>query len=94
VTQPLFKVQELFEITGRGLVIVVDVTYAMLPDDLRIKVGTTIRISRAGQDDLVAKVIGLEHCDPWTPAQSFALLLPGTISKGDIPIGSVVWSVD
>jgi hypothetical protein len=94
VAQPLFKVQDLFELAGRGLVVVVDATYEMLPDDLHIKIGTTIRISRAAQEGLIVRVVGLEHCDPWTPARSFAFLLPGTIAKSEIPIGSEVWSVE
>ncbi len=40
------------------------------------------------------KIVGIEHCDPWSPKHTFAFLLPRDVSKADVPIDCEVWSVE
>ena len=89
----MFDVAETFDIAGRGLVIATNKTFATL-DDVVVRIGDSIAIRRSAADDLRTSVVGIEHCDPWTPERIFAFLVPDGITKSDVPIGSQIWSVD
>jgi hypothetical protein len=89
----MFDVAETFDIAGRGLVIATNKTFATL-DDVVVRIGDSIAIRRSAADDLLTSVVGIEHCDPWTPERIFAFLVPDGITKSDVPIGSQIWSVD
>ena len=88
------KVHDTFEIKGRGVVVATDTTYDQLPRELRLKIGDPIELRVDGKVILRTKVVGIEHCDPWSPEHTFAFLLPRDLSKADVPIGSEVWSVE
>jgi hypothetical protein len=88
------KVFDTFEIKGRGVVVATDTTYEQLPRELKLKIGDPIEF-RVGKDVVLrTTVVGIEHCDPWSPTHTFAFLLPGDLSKADVPIGSEAWSVE
>ncbi|MFG0265770.1 MAG: hypothetical protein ACF8AM_11575 [Rhodopirellula sp. JB055] len=89
----MFDVAETFDISGRGLVIATNKTFATL-GDVVVRIGDPITIRRDSADDLATSVVGIEHCDPWSPERIFAFLVPQGISKSDVPIGSQIWSVD
>uniref|UniRef100_UPI00257DE473 hypothetical protein n=1 Tax=Rhodopirellula sp. UBA1907 TaxID=1947381 RepID=UPI00257DE473 len=74
-------------------VIATNKTFATL-DDVVVRIGDSIAIRRSAADDLLTSVVGIEHCDPWTPERIFAFLVPDGITKSDVPIGSQIWSVD
>jgi hypothetical protein len=88
------KVDELFDIRGRGVVVVTDVTNAQLPKDLRLKVGDPVEFRVGGQPALRSITAGIEHCDPWSPQRPFAFVLPADVAKEMVPAGSEVWSVE
>ncbi|MCR9210535.1 MAG: hypothetical protein NXI28_20095 [bacterium] len=89
----MFDVAETFDIVGRGLVIATNKTFATL-DDVVVRIGDSNAIRRSAADDLLTSVVGIEHCDPWTPERIFAFFVPDGITKSDVPIGSQIWSVD
>lgn len=87
----LFNVDELFDIEGRGVVVVTDLTYETVAASLRI--GDRICIKGSSGDSLITSIAGIEHFDPSAPRQRFSFLLPLDVRKEDIPIGSSVFSV-
>lgn len=88
------KVDDTFDITNRGVVLVTDTQYAQLPRELKLKVGDRIELRIDGAAVLTTSVAGIEHCDPWTPRQLFGFLLPRDVAKEDVPAGAEVWLVD
>jgi hypothetical protein len=88
------RVFDTFEIKGRGVVVATDTTYEQLPRDLKLKIGDPIELRVGTEVVLRTRIVGIEHCDPWSPKHTFAFLLPRELSKADVPIGSEVWSVE
>jgi len=88
------KVVGTFEIKGHGVVVATDTTYEQLPRELKLKIGDPVELRVDGNVILRTKVVGIEHCDPWSPKHTFGFLLPRDLSKADVPIGSEVWSVE
>jgi hypothetical protein len=88
------RVSDTFEIKGRGVVVATDTTYERLPRELRLKIGDRIELRSGGVVVLRTKVVGMEHCDPWTPQQTFGFLLPREVSRNSVPVGAEVWSVE
>ena len=86
-------VSETFEIKGRGLIVVTDTPHERLPRELRLRIGDPIEVRSEGRSTRSA-VVGIEHCDPRTPKQLFAFMLPRDVAKADVPIGAEVWVVD
>lgn len=86
------RVAELFEISGRGAVVVIDTSYEQLPQDLCLKIGDSVDFRNGTEVTLKSTVTGIEHCDPWTPRQKFAFLLPRDVPKDAVPVGSEVWT--
>jgi hypothetical protein len=86
-------VADTFEIRGRGLVVATDTPYERLPRDLKLQIGAPVEF-RSGGRAFRSRVVGIEHCDPWTPKQLFAFLLPREVVKTDVEIGAEVWAVE
>jgi hypothetical protein len=89
----LGAVADTFEIRGRGLVVATDTPCERLPRNLKLRIGDPVEF-RCGGRVLRSVVVGIEHCDPWTPKQLFAFLLPHDVVKADVPIGAEVWTVE
>ncbi len=85
-----FKVMDLFQIPGRGVVVITDKTFEELPRGLGFNIGEPVEIHREGQMVLQTRVVGIEHCDPWSPKRPFAFLLPPEVLKNDIQPGSEI----
>jgi hypothetical protein len=86
-------VSDTFDIRGRGLVVATNKPYERLPRDLKLKIGDPVEFRSDGRV-FRSRVVGIEHCDPWTPKQLFAFLLPREVGKADVPIGAEVWAVE
>ena len=86
-------VADTFEIRGRGLVVATDTPYGRLPSDLKLKIGDPVEF-RSGGCVFRSRIVGIEHCDPWSPRQLFAFLLPREVVKADVQIGAEVWAAD
>ena len=76
----LFKVEERFMVTGRGLI--------LLPGlrGLKANIGDKLRIVRPDKTVVETEIKGIgfnEHHE---------ILVAGELSKDDVPIGSEVWS--
>lgn len=68
------------EIEGRGSVVAADVPSERLPRDLKLEIGDPVEFRRGGCL-FRWRVVGVEHCDPLTPEQSLAFLLPPGVVK-------------
>lgn len=90
---PSLNVKEIFEISGRGTVVVTDRTYDALPALPPLRIGDVIDFRVAHHTVLRTVVAGIEHLDPWSPKHLFAVLLPPTITKQQIPLGAEIWTV-
>lgn len=86
-----FKVVDLFQIAGRGVVVETDKTFETFPQNLRLKIGDQIEIRQKGVVLLITRIAGFEHSDPWSPKHPFCFLLPVEISKQAIPVGAEIW---
>lgn len=86
-----FNVKELFQITGRGVVVVTDKTYETLPNTLALKIGDPIEFRQRGRIVFRTFVAGIEHFDPWSPKHSFAFLLPSEVTKQHVSVGAEIW---
>src|SRR4051794_9747187 len=86
-----FNVKELFQIAGRGVVVVTDKTYEALPNTLALKIGDPVEFRQTGRIVLKTFVAGIEHFDPWSPKHSFAFSLPSVVTKQDVSVGAEIW---
>jgi hypothetical protein len=87
-------VEELFELSLRGLIVVLDTPIDHLPDDLKLRIGDPVEFRSAAGSVLKSTIAGIEHADPWTPKRKFAFLLQIGITKEQIPIGAEVWIME
>jgi hypothetical protein len=90
----LFNVSDSFHLRGRGLVVVADETYETLDPSITLKVGDSLSIRHVASTPFTVTVLGIEHCDPWSPKQELAFLLNGDLTRELVPHGAEVWSVD
>ncbi len=84
------KVEDIWYLEQRGLIVILKTPIAQLPKGLRLKIGDGICFRTDGRTVKSTTVEGIEHCDPYTPKQLFSILLPKDISKAEIPIGAEV----
>ena len=86
----LFKIEHTFLIAGRGLVL----TPGINPEgEERFYMGSAIEIRKPDGTSVLTTISGLELLCP-NPKNTITILLPKSITKDAIPIGSEVWSVD
>jgi hypothetical protein len=80
----LFKVENQFEITGRGLIL-----NPGLGDNIKfVSTGTKIKLVRPDKSELLATIEGI------TFQGSHDILISSAFSKADVPIGTEVWTQD
>ena len=86
-----FNVKDTFFIETRGVIVMTDMPLVLWPRGLVVKIGDAIEFRRDGQTVLSTFISGMEICCPSSPEQTFAFLLPSTISKKDVPLDSEIW---
>jgi translation elongation factor EF-Tu-like GTPase len=84
----LFTVVDTFQIEKRGLVVAADVKR----DQTSLRAGDAIELRRPDGSSAITRVVGIERAIPYDPERTLAILLPGDITKEDVPIGTQVWS--
>lgn len=85
----LFTVEATFTVRGRGLVLVPGL---VIERDERFRVGDRIVLRRPDGPSLDARIGGLELPSP-NPRHEVMVLLR-SLTKGDVPVGTEVWSTD
>jgi len=87
----LFNVEEVFWITGRGLVIIP----GPWPQDskARIKVGNLIEIRRPDGSTVASQITGVELAKQAKGPCCLALVLNQQITQDDVPKSSEIWLV-
>ncbi len=88
--QPLFHVVALFDLPGRGIVVVTDSPVSQANFDLR---GSDIEFARPDGSRLRAFVRGVDFPNPCRSDSPFAFLVGGGVTRADIEIGAAVWQV-
>jgi hypothetical protein len=84
----LSTVEAVFEISGRGCVIVPGVP----PNDRIARNGSRIELRKPDGSILQTKIVALEIFARVEPSKKcYPILLPEGISKADVPIGTEVW---
>jgi len=86
-----FNVADTYEISGRGLVVIVDIECGELPNWLALKCGDPIEFRGDSIPIIRTYVAGIEMLDPWKAERPFGFLLPAEVSKSQVPIESAVW---
>lgn len=81
----MFTIEDHFQITGRGLVIVGEKE----DKSLELKIGTSIIIETPEGKEIQSKVDGLEMLNP--PNFKSEAILIRDFTKNDLPIGSTVF---
>ena len=87
---PLSTVADVFTITGRGCVIVPGVPYpsATIPV---LRRGAPIILRRPNGTRLLTSIRELEMISRRPAVPFIPVLLPVTITKGDVPVGTELW---
>lgn len=85
--QFLSHVEEVFQISNRGCVVVPGY---LRESSLTTAVGDTVWIQRPDGTELKTTIAGLEMTHPSDP-RCIPLLLTNNILKTDIPVGSELW---
>jgi hypothetical protein len=86
----LFTVEDTFLIEGRGLVLVPGI---VPQGDERFRAGDPIRLKRPDGSEIEWKIGGVELLFTPRTHDDVFILLEG-LDKGDVPIGTDVWSVE
>jgi hypothetical protein len=84
----LFCVTDVFEISGRGSILVPGIPHSFSPPVWR---GAPLLLRRPDGTTIVTALGDLPMINATATRQSTAILLPGDIKKSDIPIGTEVW---
>jgi hypothetical protein len=84
----LFKVIDTFWLGSGGLVLAADVKSA----DVSLSVGEPLELRRPDVSRLETEVAAIPILCPSDPDRSFSFSLPGGLQKGDVPVGTEVWS--
>lgn len=77
----LFKVEDTFQITGRGLILVP----GLGTNADKVSIGMIIKLKKPDKTEIVTTIAGIAF------ARKAPLLLPKEIKKEDVPIGTEVW---
>jgi len=80
----LFKVEDRFVISDRGLVL----TPGLKDKVTLVKTGTEIKLIRPDKSEIKTRITGI------TFEGNHDILIPLTITKNDIPIGTEVWTTE
>jgi hypothetical protein len=84
----LSSVKAVFEIEGRGCVIVPGVP----PDDRFARKGSPIELRKPDGSAVRAEIVEMEMLRGTGPESQFRpILLPRNFSKSDVPVGTEVW---
>jgi len=87
--QLLFKVEDVFDISGRGCVIVPAIPAGL---DFRIRAKDPIELRTPGGRVLETHIASIELAKPQDGSGCrMVIMLPRGIDKGDVPTGTEVW---
>jgi len=89
----LITVEDVFEVSGRGICPVPAVPYALMKSDVgeELKVGDTLELRKPNETLMRVKLCGLGRFSP--DKGGLGLVLSPTLSKADVPIGTEIWTV-
>ena len=86
----LSTVEDRFEITGRGCVVVPGIPHDC-PKDIAVRRGDTIELRKPDGTSLRTRIYEIEFCDGPGKRSDVAFLLPPEITKADVPVGTEIW---
>jgi hypothetical protein len=85
------KVEQVFEIPGRGCVLVP----AKPRDDLdfQITLKTTVQLKKPDGKTIITAIVGIEVLSGPRFGNRLAIVLPESFKKDDIPAGTAIWLI-
>ncbi len=86
----LFKIIDTFWLERVGLVVAVDAK----PADVRLRAGDLLALRRPDGSRFETEVAAVPRARPNYPDRPFSFSLPGSVQKGDVPIGTEVWAAE
>lgn len=86
VKQYLFTVSVTFAIKGRGLILMPGIQAGP-----KVHIGDTVELRRPDGTLFTSTIRGIEFPPLSWPARAVPILLPATVVKDDVPIGTEVW---
>jgi translation elongation factor EF-Tu-like GTPase len=86
----LFRIEEVFEISGRGCVIVPTIVEGA---DFKIRPRDAIQLRTPDRRTLNTHIGSVEFLKPEVGACRMAILLPPGVGKQDVPAGADVWLI-
>jgi hypothetical protein len=85
----LFKIEDVFDITGRGCIIVPGIPYAL---GLKLPVGTALTVQTPSGESLQVSIASFEHFHRRAEGLTHAAFaVGGGVTKAQLPIGSDVY---
>ena len=89
----LSRVEDVFEIEGRGCVPVPGISESVLKDVI-VRRGDAIELRKPDGSSVQTHVAAVEFLDRVDQTSCIAVVLPAGFSKRDIPVGTAIWLVD
>lgn len=89
--QFLFEIEDVFDIGGRGCVLVPGVPDALRPN---VKVGVPLLVVTPSGNEVQTSIAAFEHISRGRPMVHVPFSLPRTVTKADLPLGSKVYLLD
>jgi hypothetical protein len=86
----LCRVEDVFEITGRGCVLTPGVSEAT-PGDIKVRADDAIELRRPDGSVLHTRIHALEFLDGPGKRSCVPVILPPELTKSDVPIGTEIW---
>jgi len=90
MTTFISKIEDVFQITGRGCVVVPGIPESRT--DLKIKVGDKVVLKRPDGSEVGTTICGIEMGNR-SPSRFIPLLLGSEITKDMAPIGTELWTM-
>lgn len=84
----LFKIEQAFEISGRGCVIVPTIVEG---DDFNVRPQDAIRLRTPKGHIRDTHIVAVEFLKPEVGSCRMGILLPTDVAKADVPSGTDVW---
>ena len=84
----LFKIEQAFEISGRGCVIVPTIVEG---HDFKIRPQDAIRLRTPEGHIRETRIVSVEFLKPEVGVCRMGILLPTNVAKADVPTGTDVW---
>ena len=89
----LFDIEDVFDLSGIGLVIAPGIPYSSLPPDMQIVVGSELLIVSPSGDELRTVISSFPMIRRSKPTDHALFALPKSVTKTQLPVGAKVYAL-